>query len=124
MSRNTASLTNSIDIVANSIHLLDENNNGRNIFDLFIDASDVKIPIPKINPNDETTRYDYIESDVNNDNVVNIFDFGILSGTFGLSSGQVGYDSKADLDGNLSINIFDFGLLSGNFGQTGKTQND
>jgi len=72
MSRNTAYLTNSIDIVANSIHLLDENNNGRNIFDLFIDASDVKIPIPKINPNDESTRYDYIESDVNNDNVAGL----------------------------------------------------
>ena len=70
--RNTTSLTNSIDIVANSIHLLDENNNGRNIYDLFIDASDVKIPIPKINPNDESTRYDYIESDVNNNNVAGL----------------------------------------------------
>ena len=49
MSRNTASLTNSIDIVANNIYLLDINNNARNIFDLFIDASDVKIPIPKDN---------------------------------------------------------------------------
>ena len=72
MSRNSASLTNSIDITANSISLLDENNNGRNIYDLFIDASDVKIPIPKINPNDESTRYDYIESDVNNDNVAGL----------------------------------------------------
>ena len=65
-----------------------------------------------------------LAGDALDDNVINIFDFGILSGAFGLGSGQPGYDSRADFDNNLTINIFDFGLLSGNFGTTGETQND
>jgi len=65
-----------------------------------------------------------LAGDSDDNNAVNIFDFGIISGTFGLNSTQVGYDSRADFDDNNSINIFDFGLFSGNFGITGETQND
>jgi hypothetical protein len=65
-----------------------------------------------------------LAGDVNNDNTINIFDFGLLSGTFGLNSGDGGFNPAADFDNNLNINIFDFGLLSGNFGLNGETQND
>ena len=74
--------------------------------------------------NQTETVTELLAGDVDNNNSINIFDFGIFTGTFSLSSGQDGYDGRADFDNNFSVNIFDFGLLSGNFGQTGKTQND
>jgi hypothetical protein len=57
--------------------------------------------------------------DCNNTNVVNTTDFNILKATFGRSSGQVGYDSRADFNRNLVVDITDFNLLRGNFGQGG-----
>jgi hypothetical protein len=57
--------------------------------------------------------------DANNDNVVNVADFGILKVTFGKSIGDPGYDQRADFDGNNIVNIADFTLLKGSFGQGG-----
>ncbi|WP_158635183.1 malectin domain-containing carbohydrate-binding protein [Formosa maritima] len=74
--------------------------------------------------NASETITELLAGDVNNDNTINIFDFGILSGTFGLNSGDIGFDPSADFDHNQNINIFDFGLLSGNFSLNGETQND
>ncbi|PNQ72127.1 hypothetical protein C1T31_13565 [Hanstruepera neustonica] len=65
-----------------------------------------------------------LAGDVNNDNVVNIFDLGIFSGTYNLISGDTGFDARADFDNNLIINIFDLGLFSGNYQLFGETQND
>ena len=65
-----------------------------------------------------------LAGDANNDNLVNILDFGALSGSFGLTSSDSGYNSSVDFDGNNQINILDFGLLSGNFGTAGNSQND
>ena len=59
------------------------------------------------------------EGDANGDNVVTIVDFSILSSSFGLSTGQVGYDDRADFNENGAITIQDFSLLSTNFGQSG-----
>ncbi|WP_452228115.1 HYR domain-containing protein [Lacinutrix sp. MEBiC02404] len=74
--------------------------------------------------NQTETVTELLAGDGNNDNAINFFDFGILSGTYGLSSTQIGYDGRADYDNNLTINFFDFGLFSGNFGLSGETQND
>jgi hypothetical protein len=57
--------------------------------------------------------------DVNDSNLVDITDFGLLRATFGLSCGNPGYDGRADWTGNCVVDITDFALLRGNFGQVG-----
>ncbi len=52
--------------------------------------------------------------DANNDNLVDITDFGILYGTFGNYT-----DPRADFNGDQVVDITDFSLLRGNFGQLG-----
>ncbi|WP_338733296.1 malectin domain-containing carbohydrate-binding protein [Mangrovimonas cancribranchiae] len=65
-----------------------------------------------------------LAGDVNNDNIVDIFDFGVLSGTFGLIEGDLDYNSSADFNGDAGVFINDFGLLSGNFSVAGEDQNN
>lgn len=72
----------------------------------------------------ETFADALLAGDVNNDNVINIFDLGIFSGTYNLNSTDAGFDARADFDMNLIINIFDLGLFSGNYQLSGDTQND
>ena len=62
--------------------------------------------------------------DIDDNNVINIFDLAIFSGTYNLSEGDSGYDSRADFDNNQVINIFDLGIFSGNYQLTGNTQHD
>jgi hypothetical protein len=62
-----------------------------------------------------------LEGDANNDNMVNIFDFGILAGSFNKSVGNPEFDARADFNDDGIVNIFDFGLLAENFLKTGET---
>ncbi|MEK7353283.1 MAG: hypothetical protein AABZ77_02110, partial [Chloroflexota bacterium] len=55
------------------------------------------------------------EDTLTNASIINIFDFGVLSGGWNKLSTDVGFDSQADFDRNGIVNIFDFGLLSGNW---------
>lgn len=57
--------------------------------------------------------------DVNNDNIVDIADFGVMRGTFGKSCGNPTFDPRADLNGDCTVDIGDFSLLRANFGQSG-----
>jgi hypothetical protein len=57
--------------------------------------------------------------DANNDNTVDVSDFIILKGAFGESSGQPGYDDRADFNGDLLVSIIDYSPLKGNFGLSG-----
>jgi hypothetical protein len=57
--------------------------------------------------------------DANNDNLVDVIDFNILKGTFGLVNGQPDYDPTADFNGDNVVDILDFNLIKGNFGQPG-----
>jgi hypothetical protein len=57
--------------------------------------------------------------DANNDNVVEIGDFGLLQASFGRAVGDPGYDARADFNGDEVVGITDFSLLLGNFGQAG-----
>jgi len=59
------------------------------------------------------------EGDADNNDVVTILDFSILSTSFGLSTGNPGYDDRADFNEDGSITIQDFSLLSTNFGAAG-----
>ena len=57
--------------------------------------------------------------DANNDNVVDIADFGILVSSYNLSAGMQNYDDRADLNADGSVDIADFGLIVNNFGSSG-----
>jgi Tol biopolymer transport system component len=58
-----------------------------------------------------------LEGNANDDNKVNINDFGLLVMTYGKQRGQDGFDESADFDRNDKINIMDFGLLAYNYGK-------
>jgi len=58
-----------------------------------------------------------LEGNANNDEKVNIQDFGILAKSYGKQRGQEGFDDYADFDRNDKINITDFGLLAANYGK-------
>jgi elongation factor P hydroxylase len=56
-----------------------------------------------------------LEGNANNDDRINILDFGILASAYGKGKGQTGYNAMADFDRNEIVNIFDFGLLATNY---------
>jgi peptide/nickel transport system substrate-binding protein len=58
-----------------------------------------------------------LEGNANDDYIINIQDFGILAVAYGKSSGETGYDARADFDRSGNINITDFGLLAINYGK-------
>jgi hypothetical protein len=60
-----------------------------------------------------------IEGDANLDRAVNILDFALLAGTFGVSQGQAGWDARPDFNGDGTVNILDFSLLATNYGRMG-----
>jgi hypothetical protein len=60
-----------------------------------------------------------LAGDCNNSNNVSSPDFTILRATFGKSSGQPGYDDRADFDNNQAVGASDFSLLRANFGTAG-----
>ncbi len=60
-----------------------------------------------------------IGGDGNNDNVVSIIDFSILSNTFEKQEGDAGYDGRADFNCDGAISIVDFSILSAGFESVG-----
>jgi hypothetical protein len=56
-----------------------------------------------------------LEGNANDDNIINISDFGILAVAYMTMDGEPGYDARADFDRNGIINISDFGLLAVNY---------
>jgi PKD repeat protein len=61
-----------------------------------------------------------LEGDCNNNDVVNIYDFGILADAFGSVPASANWDVRADLDNDGAVNIYDFGLLADNYGLSGE----
>ena len=61
------------------------------------------------------------EGDANNDNVVNLVDFSILSSTYGKCLGTAGFDARADFNEDSCIGILDFSLLQRNIGVAGQS---
>lgn len=72
-------------------------------------------PITTTTPSFGTAK----EGDSNDDERVGIADFSILLATFGKSSVDTGFDSRADFDQDNDVDIFDFTLLAQNFGSKG-----
>ena len=54
--------------------------------------------------------------DVDKNGAVTIIDFSLLRASFGLQSGDPGYNPDADFNGNGAIDIIDFSLLRASFG--------
>jgi len=50
-------------------------------------------------------------ADLNEDGVINVADFTLLSSSYGLSEGDAGYDARADINGDRSVTIQDLALL-------------
>lgn len=59
-----------------------------------------------------------LEGNANDNNVINIQDFGILAAMYLKISSAAGFDSRADFDRNGIVNIADFGLLAANYGKS------
>jgi hypothetical protein len=60
------------------------------------------------------------EGDANNNNIINILDFSVLSATFSKCIGVSGYDDRADFNEDDCVDILDFSLLASNFQQMGE----
>ena len=60
-----------------------------------------------------------LKPDFNADGTVNIADFLMFVGQFGLSQGDEGYDARYDLDGDNTIGISDFLIFVNAFGKEG-----
>jgi hypothetical protein len=65
------------------------------------------------NPN--TFSYALLGADIDDDNVVSIFDYIRLSDAFDSEPGLPNWDEAADLDADNVVSIFDYILLSTNF---------
>jgi hypothetical protein len=68
-------------------------------------------------PSVEVNMGTLLEGNANDDNKINIQDFGILAATYGKAAGNSGFDARADFDRSGNINIADFGLLAANYGK-------
>ena len=83
----------------------------------------LRVVLPNVAVSDGATLPDITLSggDANNDNVVDIGDFGLLVNAYGsdVNSANSGYDPHADFDYNGVVDIGDFGLLVNNYGSIG-----
>lgn len=61
-----------------------------------------------------------LAGDANNNNLINLQDFSILSTTYNLVAGDTNYDARADFNGDGTVNLADFSLLSSNYNQQGE----
>jgi hypothetical protein len=57
--------------------------------------------------------------DGNNSNSINVLDLNILKGSYGKSTGNPGYDERADFDNSGVVNVLDLNILKSNYGRVG-----
>ncbi|MGQ9880830.1 MAG: dockerin type I domain-containing protein [Armatimonadota bacterium] len=63
--------------------------------------------------------FSLINGDIDGDNEVTLFDFGMLVRAFGSAFGDDHWNPEADLDGDGEVTLFDFGVLVSSFGSVG-----
>ena len=61
-----------------------------------------------------------VNGDVDGDNEVTLYDFGLLVQAFGTMAGDALWNPNADLDGDGEVTLFDFGILVSSFGWSGE----
>jgi hypothetical protein len=64
-----------------------------------------------------TLQANALIGDLNGDGTVNILDAIVLSNSFGLSTGQPGFNPNADINGDGTVDILDAIILMNHFGQ-------
>lgn len=64
-------------------------------------------------------NFSLINGDCDADNTVSIFDYIILSESWGKKTGETGFDKRADLDGDGKVGAFDLLIISNNFDKSG-----
>ncbi|MBS1705795.1 MAG: trypsin-like serine protease [Armatimonadetes bacterium] len=67
-----------------------------------------------------TADFNLTGGDTDGDNMISVFDYLNISNSFDLSSGDAGYDPRADVDGDMSVTIFDYAIVSDNFDKIGQ----
>jgi hypothetical protein len=60
-----------------------------------------------------------VNGDVDGDNEITLFDFGVLTSAFGTSPCDTDWVPSADLDGDDEVTLFDYGIVVNNFGKIG-----
>ena len=58
-------------------------------------------------------------ADANNDDIVDISDFNILTSAYGQAQGDPDYDPRADFNGDSLVNASDFVLQADNYSEMG-----
>lgn len=66
----------------------------------------------------ELPRVTLLGGDCNSDGTIDITDGAVASASFGLNTGQLGFDDRADFTADGTIDIFDLTILGNNFGCT------
>jgi hypothetical protein len=64
----------------------------------------------------ELPRVTLLGGDCNNNDTIDITDGAIASASFGFGTGQVGFDARADINGDGVVDIFDLVMVGNNFG--------
>ncbi len=85
--------------------------------------------IPQVTlPFTGTMNLEFTNGDIDNDNAITVFDYGILSDYFDQSSADANWTTvgangarpkDADLDGDGAVTVFDYGILSDHFDRSG-----
>ncbi len=93
----------------------------RGMYDLSAKANRwLRQTVPAVALGDDTiVNFTLASGDIDGDNEVTLFDFGVLVNAFGSMPGDSNWNPSADLDGDEEVSLFDFGILVRNFGSIG-----
>ncbi len=78
--------------------------------------------------NATTIAFNPLNGDIDGDDSITVFDYGVLSDYFDKSSGDADWNtvggngfapSAADVDGDEAVTVFDYGIISDNFDKSG-----
>lgn len=118
------------DIIVTGISTFDEDS-GQAVFDVpnlpsgtydVVLNSEVGLPVTQTDIeifSDTSVNFGVLVlGDPTGDGLIDEADVNAMAASFGLSSGEEGFDSGTDFDGNGTIDVRDFAILGRNFGQT------
>ncbi|GIV15665.1 MAG: hypothetical protein KatS3mg022_1100 [Armatimonadota bacterium] len=77
------------------------------------------VPQVTIAPGAPEVEVYLINGDIDGDNEVTLFDFGLLVQAFGSSPGEAHWNINADLDMDAEVTLFDFAVIVFRFGEIG-----
>lgn len=72
-----------------------------------------------VNDDGAEVNFSLINGDIDQDNEINLVDFGRLSTAFGSAQGHPNWNPDADLDGDAEVTLVDYSVIAANFGLMG-----